>query len=81
MGKRKHNISAEARAQSSARMKALWATNREKMLEQARRGIANRWKANGRKLPERGTEARRTFEKIARNSNAATAHAWLEKQP
>jgi hypothetical protein len=79
MGKRQHNVSPEARARMSARMKARWEADREGMIGISRRGGLKRGSTNPKKWPERGTEERRIFSKIANNANAAVAHAYFAR--
>lgn len=79
---RKHNVSPEGRAKLSALSKARWAANREAMLANAMRGLKAAHQSDKRMpRPEPGTEARRLFEKIARNSNAAAAHDYFARRP
>ena len=81
MPKRKNNMTPEGSARISATSKARWAANREEYLARARKGLKKALENHpGRTRPEPGTEARRLFEKIARNSNAAAAHAELARR-
>lgn len=79
MPRGKYNVSPEARARMSARMKARWGADRDGMMEISRRGGLNCGATNPRKWPERGTQERRFFEKIVNCVNAAAAHAHFSR--
>lgn len=71
----KYNVPPEVRAERSARLKAQWANNRERMMEISLRGGVNCAAKNPNRWPPRGSKERALFDKIARCIGAAATHA------